>query len=105
MQRQDYTQITDKQRKWISAMLEGMVSKPQAVEYKRYFSGLDVQIEISVAPVDWHIFTPEVCKALAVIIGQVTGVPDPVVYLEDNPHPEAAAALQYAASQLNLSFG
>jgi len=100
-----YTQLNDKHKRWISAMIEGMVSSPKSVEYARHFSGINLEIEISVAFDDRPVFTPEVCTALAVIIGQVTGVPEPVVYLEDNPHPEAAAALRYATSQLNLSFG
>lgn len=100
MEHLSYTSITDEQRKRISTMLESLASKPEAVSYTRYFAGLDLQIEIRVAPEDCRFFTPEVCGALSTIIGAIIGVLSPVVYLEGNPHPKAAEVLQYAARRL-----
>jgi hypothetical protein len=63
----------------------------------RHKDGLDLELELHIAPRSRGAFTPEVCINLAQQVAERTGVMKPIAYLHGNPHPEAAEALDYAA--------
>ena len=94
-----YPAFTKDQKTWFMCLIEGLVTKPESANCARIKAGLDMEIMISVAREDEHIFTAERCRKLQAMLAWMAGVPAPVVYLIDNPHPEAAEALRYAAEQ------
>jgi hypothetical protein len=95
-----YPDFSDKHRAWFMALVEGMVSLPADANFARLKRGNDLEISIEVAPEDVHIFTPEVCDALKTLLGKVTDVNSPVVYLYDHPHPAAREAISLAEHNL-----
>ncbi len=96
-----YVRFRKADRQWFVALIEGMVKNPQAANIIRVQKGIDLEVAIVVAPADQHIFTPEVCQALRVLLGatvseHVSSAVYPVVYLHGKPHPEAKRFIKFA---------
>ena len=82
------------------SLIEGIVQRPKSANICRHYRGLDLEIGIVVATDDEPVLTPEICQALATILGIITGVAKPVVYIEDKPYPAAKEAIDHALSQV-----
>lgn len=88
-----YRPLDEKVAKWFMSTIEGLCRKPEAANFGRVRGGIDLEIEIRVAPEDKEMFTPEVCAALATLLRVASGFLAPVVYLEGSPHRAAMEAI------------
>lgn len=84
-----YPVMTEAQKSWLMATIEGMVKNPGPANLERIKGGLDLEIAIHVLPEDEAVFTEEVCLALGTLLRSATGVIGPVVYLHGKPHAKA----------------
>lgn len=96
-----YPKFGDIQALWLVAILENIAKAPEDIgNVARHRDGLDLQISFTVAKGSRHRFTEERCRALQVLLSEVTGVASPIVYVEGDPHPQAQEALRYAQNRL-----
>jgi len=82
------------------AILEGMVTKPDLVNFGISSSRFDLEVIIKVAKEDEQVFSEIVCVSLANLISSVTGLPKPIVYLYNAPYPAVAKLISYADMHL-----